>query len=164
MMIFNPFFAYKSWRERRAQRQAGVDFARGFEFAASLLLIGRTPATVAEYITKRNGAFDNGIGKALGAWHQATWVAPRGTRRVVCAAVRYSNGKVLTGARHFGPMMREQHRAMGISAEERVLDQGFLDQWDVFMTRQEALEVAQAAQQILEKTHPADRLFSEDIY
>lgn len=83
---------------------------------------------------------------------------------MVCAAVKYPSGHVLLGARHFGPAMRDQYKALGLTAEETGSVQGFLDQWDVFMTRQEALETATKARQILIKTHPANKLFSEDIY
>jgi hypothetical protein len=45
--------------------------------------------------------------------------------------------------------------------------QGFIDQYGVFMDRRESLEVATAAGQInvrRTKTNPVNQLFSEDIY
>ena len=91
-------------------------------------------------------------------------------RRVVCAAVRYQCGTMLVGPRHFDGVMLSQYRrhfgeghaghAPGV--EKSV--QGFLDQKGVFMDRYEALEVAKSSNQILDKTHPEDRLFSEDLY
>lgn len=172
MLIYNPLLAYRQWRDRRLQAAKNKDFARGFEYAATQLLSGRAPEEIASYVDHMNpfsqGAsthsFDRGISKAIGEWQLQTAPAPRGQRRVVCSAVRYPNGNVLVGARHFGPAMRDQYKALGITAEERESVQGFLDQWDVFMTRQEALVVATEARQIICKTHPQNRLFSEDIY
>jgi len=52
-------------------------------------------------------------------------------------------------------------------AEFRKGTQGFIDQFGVFMDRFEALQVATDAGQLnvtRAKTHPVDRLFSEDLY
>lgn len=90
------------------------------------------------------------------------------TRVVVCAANRYGS-KIFLGARHFDERMREEmqwydiRNLRGVFGEE----QGFIDQWGIFMDRYEALAVAQAAGQIgryQPKTQPEDRLFSEDLY
>lgn len=91
-------------------------------------------------------------------------------RRVVCAAVRYPCGTMLTGPRHFDGVMLSQYRKFfgdghaGHAPGEEKSIQGFLDQRGVFMDRYEALGIATDAGQIIEKTNPADRLFSEDIY
>lgn len=87
--------------------------------------------------------------------------APRTQRRVVCAAIR--KGSVLIcGPRHFDFTMHEQIARAGVNMRDA--EQGFIDQWGRFMDRAEALEVAKAANQILIKTPPEDRLFSEDLY
>lgn len=85
-------------------------------------------------------------------------------RRVVCAAVRYSDGRMLVGPRHFDVVMQAQHRVMGITADESAAVCGFIDQWGEFMDRYEALAVANARGQVMQKTAPYDRLFSEDLY
>lgn len=91
-------------------------------------------------------------------------------RRVVCAAVRYPEGQMLVGPRHFDGVMLMQYRRLfgeghaGHAPGEEKAVQGFLDQKGVFMDRFEALEVAKSANQIINKTQPEHKLFSEDIY
>jgi hypothetical protein len=87
-------------------------------------------------------------------------------RVVVCAAVKLGD-VVLVGPRHLDYVMLMQYRrAFGGSDAPDVNkgEMGFLDQDGVFMDRQEALNIAQAANQIRDKTEPSDRLFSEDLY
>jgi hypothetical protein len=87
-------------------------------------------------------------------------------RVVVCAAVRLA-GVMLVGPRHLDYVMLTQYRRAfsGENAPDvHDGEMGFLDQEGVFMDRIEALEVAQAADQIRDKTEPSDRLFSEDLY
>ncbi len=43
-------------------------------------------------------------------------------------------------------------------------DQGFLDAEGNYLTRREALKVAVANNQLIRKTAPADKLFSEDVW
>ena len=93
-------------------------------------------------------------------------------RVVVCAANRIDCefGEIICGARHFDQIMRKQiANKIYLNPEKRGADyeQGFIDQWGLFMTRKEALAVAIAANQInmrRPKTSPKDQLFSEDIY
>jgi hypothetical protein len=91
------------------------------------------------------------------------------TRIVVCAANKYDSGDVFIGIRHFCPIMRQNMQGYDIQLM-RQLDgeiQGFVDQYGVFMTREEALVVAKEAGQLNRyrpKTQPEDKLFSEDIY
>ncbi len=90
------------------------------------------------------------------------------TRVVVCAANKY--GPFLyVGIRHFCPIMVSNMTEANIPLLRKMHGeiQGFVDQRGVFMDRMEALEVATAAGQIghyRPKTHPTDRLFSEDLY
>lgn len=91
---------------------------------------------------------------------------------VVCAACRNSkSGMIVTGARHFDPIMRDTINAMIGDMTDRHTywmkygwsdaDQGFIDQWGHFLTREEAAEIA------YENGQTKDRLpvlFSEDLY
>lgn len=94
-------------------------------------------------------------------------------RFVVCAACRYGE-LIVCGARHFDKVMHSQLRQM---REDKLFafevagraEQGFIDQYGVFMTREEAFEVAKAAGQLnvrrLKTPHPdSTELFSEDLY
>jgi hypothetical protein len=109
-------------------------------------------------------------------------------RRVVCAAIR-KGGYVIIGARHFDSMMHrqiagqvsvcllEQDREDGLR-EWAQAEQGFIDQFGNFLTRQEAFVIADHAGQILRMVgsqrdfyafpsigeyHQQD-LYSENIY
>jgi len=100
-------------------------------------------------------------------------------RRVVCAAIRNCKGDIICGARHYDDIMRAQVRASKnkrywkgylkvfgkyIYRYKRV-EQGFIDQWGVYMSREEALEVAKAAGQMLRRCGGDRReLFSENLY
>lgn len=84
-------------------------------------------------------------------------------RVVVCAAVRskYSDQKrsIYIGPRHFDETMCA-HMSDGRNTE-----QGFIDQFGVFMSREEAYEVAKAAGQIKYRCGGDEgRLFSENLY
>ncbi len=108
-------------------------------------------------------------------------------RRVVCAAnrIRIDRGHppdhlptydLVIGVRHHDPLMHEQiatkvmvaagtgHRE-GERTAWRGSEQGFIDQWGTFMTREEALEVALAAgQRIYRCGGDEKRLYSECLY
>lgn len=86
-------------------------------------------------------------------------------RRVVCAANRLG-GDIICAPRHFDPTMRAQIRVhpAGVQAWA-ASEQGFVDQWGAFMGREEALEVARAAGQILRRCGGDEtQLFSENLY
>ena len=88
---------------------------------------------------------------------------PDPVRRVVCAANRYPDGLVVCGPRHFDSVMHAQLRAAG--GERSVAEQGFVDQHGVFLTREEAMEIARAAGQIVRRCGgDSIRLFSENLY
>lgn len=93
-------------------------------------------------------------------------------RRVVCAAIRASDGRILLGIRHYSRDMHEQlarrddrNRFQHLPDEQ----QGFVDQFGAYMSREEAYQVAQAAGQII---HPeacgegldGPKLYSEGLY
>lgn len=87
-------------------------------------------------------------------------------RRVVCAANRYDD-VIVTGARHFDSVMHKQLAALGKRYRTQKAEQGFIDQFGVFMDRKEALAVAVFAGQVntvRPKSAPAHLLFSEDLY
>lgn len=87
--------------------------------------------------------------------------------RLVVAAANRLGDHVVVSARHFDPLMHSQIAALGMTAEFRKSTQGFIDQFGGFMDRFEALAVATRQGQIntrRTKTHPTDRLFSEDLY
>jgi len=96
-------------------------------------------------------------------------IAPPGKhhRRVVCAAIRLGNGKIVLGARHWDQLMH----SFAPMEERRKFDketQGFIDQWCRFMDRHEAWKVAEAAGQILYRCGGDDSnggtLYSENLY
>lgn len=87
-------------------------------------------------------------------------------RRVVCAAIAYK-GLLILGPRHFDTTMRaqiDQTRTAGLVAS-RSWEQGFVDQYGVFMTREEAWVVAGAAGQIIRRVGgDGKELYSENLY
>jgi hypothetical protein len=98
-------------------------------------------------------------------------------RRVVCAAIRAADGTVLLGIRHYSADMHEQirQRADGEKFKHRHdEDQGFVDQYGVFMDRFEAYRVAHAAGQIINPNKCGNgldgtgvvsaKLYSEGLY
>lgn len=89
--------------------------------------------------------------------------------RIVCAAIRnVESGLVLAGARHFDTVMVCVVRYL--KEREHLFDweQGFIDQFGNFLTRQEAWTVAEAAGQIdIERNggeHSRGTLYSEGLY
>ena len=96
----------------------------------------------------------------------------RTQRRVVCAAIRAADGDVLLGIRHYSADMHAQIHARrdGEKFKRRHdQDQGFVDQWGKYMTREEAYQVALDSGQVL---HPdacgngldGPKLYSEGLY
>jgi hypothetical protein len=101
-----------------------------------------------------------------------TQESPAKPRRVVCAAIRAADGFLLLGIRHYS---RDMHEQLAVRRDgEKFLhrldeDQGFVDQHGVFMSREEAYEVALAAKQIIDKESCGKglngwRLYSEGLY
>jgi hypothetical protein len=95
----------------------------------------------------------------------------RKQERIVCAAIKYSNGITLVGSRHFSPAMIVQYKKYkehGIEFIKNGCVQGFINQWDEFKTREEAWKIAEAAGQILYRcggdTINGGKLFSENLY
>ena len=84
-------------------------------------------------------------------------------RHVVCAANRWPDGLIVLGVRHYCPLMHSSLDRMGIT--ERAEEQGFVDQWGNFMTRDEALAVVKMTNQPLRTPYDKwDTLYSENLY
>ncbi len=96
---------------------------------------------------------------------------PAMPRLVVCAALRHPQGGIITGPRHFDPIMRRQIMT-GETELERLgwesATQGFVDQRGTFLTRTEAWAVASAAGQIRRRcggdTANGGTLYSKSLY
>lgn len=96
----------------------------------------------------------------------------RGKRRVVCAAIRASDGSVLLGVRHYSPDMHRQIEARHDGAKfmyRHDPNQGFVDQRGIYMTREEAFEVAFIAGQVIDfaacgRGPDGRKLYSEGLY
>lgn len=93
-------------------------------------------------------------------------------RRVVCAAIRAADGSVLLGIRHYSQDMHDQMRKRcdgQLFHHRHDPDQGFVDQHCVYMTREEAYQVAEAAGQIKYPESCGEgldgyKLYSEGLY
>lgn len=86
-------------------------------------------------------------------------------RRVVCAAHRHSEtGEVITGVRHLDSFILKQIELRGEKPFDWY-DQGFVDQFGVFLTREEALKLATKNRQIYRRCDGDNiRLYSENLY
>ena len=84
-------------------------------------------------------------------------------KRIVCAAVTFNDGFMAVGARHFSPAMVNQLKMMygGDTANwPKEVEQGFINTWDEFLTREEAAKIATE----LKQCEPTGYLYSEDLY
>lgn len=89
-------------------------------------------------------------------------------QRIVCAALRAEDGEVLLGIRHYSTDMyvNIDNRRDGDKFKHRSdKDQGFVDQWGTFLSREEAYKIAQKNGQLKypEACH-RERLYSEGLY
>ena len=85
-------------------------------------------------------------------------------RRIVCAAIRNGRGEIICSPRHFDTIMHNQI-AHSTGLNWKVAEQGFVDQKGLFHTRQQALYIAQQANQIIRRVGGDDtELFSENLY
>ena len=86
-------------------------------------------------------------------------------RRVVCSALLNKDGRIVLGPRHFDETMMKQIKDRPGANSWRDADQGFIDQFGVYLTREEAWEIAIAENQVLRRVggdNPS--LFSENLY
>ena len=88
------------------------------------------------------------------------------TRVVVCAANRYGD-LIIPSARHHDKVMNDLIKAIGFVKYNVNYEQGFIDQFGGFMTREEALIVVQQSGQpfnIQRNGGNSRNLYSEGIY
>jgi hypothetical protein len=97
----------------------------------------------------------------------------RGSPRIVCAANKLSDGRVVVGARHWDEHMHRQLEdymsRMGKTSDIQLLkheEQGFIDQFGKFYSRREAWELAEKNGQIIWRGSGCDGpdLYSENLY
>lgn len=90
----------------------------------------------------------------------------RKEQRIVCAAVKTKSGKVICGPRHYNCFCTMSD--LGILPSHDPNDQGFVNQYNDFLTREEAVIIAEKQGQFDggggKPTKPSDQLFSEDLY
>lgn len=86
-------------------------------------------------------------------------------RMVVCAACKMGD-LVVMSPRHWDIPMHWTAAHLKGTLELRLAEQGFVDQWGVFMTREEAYQVAKRQGQIRypENGNGSEKLFSEMLY
>lgn len=85
---------------------------------------------------------------------------------IVCAANKHKESNlVVAGARHFDTVMRAvMHQTGGFPYWNNCI-QGFIDQYNNFYTREEALEIAKQNNQIVKMVGGGERqLYSEMLY
>jgi len=89
-----------------------------------------------------------------------------GSQRVVCAAVKMTDGVVFVGVRHFCPTMRMMIKLAGYDKEKLAgSEQGFIDNFHNFLTRQEAFIIAERQGQYMPyEPFTPGTLYSEDLY
>lgn len=102
------------------------------------------------------------------------WDGRKLQRRIVCAANRFELKEggtlIIPGARHYSKDMAavlDQVRDKLVKDHVHGEDQGFIDQWGNYFTREEAVVIAEHSGQLnrwRKKGGPANELFSEDLY
>lgn len=95
-----------------------------------------------------------------------TWAdgTPKAEQLVVCAAIRHSSGQLICSARHYDALMREQINARGGRDFWIGSEQGFINQFCEFLTREEAWEIAKQMGQIRRNVSCEGTLYSENLY
>ncbi len=88
---------------------------------------------------------------------------------IVCAANKHQlSGRIVCGARHWDSVMRGQVQDMDGVWDKSWGDaeQGFIDQWGRFYTREEAMEIARQNDQVInyDDMLSVTALHSEDLY
>lgn len=92
-----------------------------------------------------------------------------GVSRVVCAAVKMPNGVLILGIRHWDGFMAQYVREHGgrqaFNFFGRDEEQGFVDQFGNFLSREDAWKVAEQAGQIIRRVGgDGGCLYSENLY
>ena len=85
-------------------------------------------------------------------------------RRVVCAANRYKE-HIILGVRHWDTIMvKRAKEILGADIHGAEWEQGFINTWGEFLTREEALKVAIHNNQMIREPYNDTELFSENLY
>lgn len=85
-------------------------------------------------------------------------------RRVVCAAVQYSDGTIICSPRHYDSTFHAIRRRIP-DLPTSPPEQGFVDQWGNFLTREQARDIAVSQKQFYRRCGGDEReLFSENLY
>jgi len=87
-------------------------------------------------------------------------------RIVVCAAIRSASGDLICAPRHFDETMRQQIRlSVRLEGDWKTAEQGFVDQYGEFLSREEAYIVALSEGQIVRRCGgDKGKLYSENLY
>ena len=95
-------------------------------------------------------------------------MSDRPPQRVVCAAMRMRDGLIVTGVRHFSPDMHAVLKRLYPHQRYCTLvsEQGFVDQYGTFLSRDEAWVIANEQQQVIRPCGGNSRgyLYSENLY
>lgn len=125
-------------------------------------------AGVSQYVSNLQRDDGEGLLKnLLERWSPNRVDNPVPVRRVVCAAIRRKDdGAMVCSARHFDAAMHSQiEGSFYMRHQWQEAEQGFIDQFGVFMSRKEAWIVANAAGQVIRRVGGDDGcLYSENLY
>ena len=85
---------------------------------------------------------------------------------IVCAAIMHpSSERIITGVRHYCPLMRQQIiESEGITFWREKTLQGFVDQYGKFYNREDAWIIAERNGQIKKQVSSPGTLYSENLY
>lgn len=84
---------------------------------------------------------------------------------IVCAALRNAAGNIICGPRHFDLIMHGQIRNSLDRDTWKTAQQGFIDQFGIFLSREEAYDLAMDNGQKRYKCGgDSNQLFSENLY
>ena len=120
-------------------------------------ILERIDSAVKEYQQSISMHFEDGVPR---------WERYNITRKIAQAACNYG-GYIVTGTRHYCPIMNMQIDAIGDDAlveyaggHDNII-QGFTDQYGIFLTRSEAYIIARDAGQLLPRHAYGETLFSD---
>ena len=120
-------------------------------------ILERIDSAVKDYQEAISAHFEDGAPR---------WERYNMTRKIAQAACNYG-GYIVTGTRHYCPIMTMQIDAIGHGAlveyaggRDNIV-QGFTDQYGIFLTRSEAYIIARDAGQLLPRHDYGETLFSE---
>lgn len=86
--------------------------------------------------------------------------------RRVSMAANIVDGHLIVGSRHFCPIMNMQINLLKLNCRNHnvITDQGFVDQWGIYMSREEAYNVAEKAGQIIKDYSYGKRVLYSESY